>query len=68
MSKNTEKSLVTSESTSESRRQFVKKAAYVAPAVLSLQAASAFARVGSSPSGEESGAKPIQVQTNVTPP
>jgi hypothetical protein len=33
--------------TSESRRQFVKKAAYVAPAVLTLQAASTFARAGS---------------------
>jgi hypothetical protein len=43
MSKTTEKSTVTS----ESRREFVKKAAYVAPAVLSLQAASAFARNGS---------------------
>ena len=30
-----------------SRRQFVKKAAYVAPAILSLQATSAFAKVGS---------------------
>lgn len=44
MSQINQKSLVTS----ESRRKFVIKAAYVAPAVLSLQAASAFARVGSS--------------------
>jgi len=47
MSKITEKSSVTS----ESRRKFVKKAAYVAPAVMSLQAASAFARVGSNQMG-----------------
>ena len=31
----------------ESRRNFVKKAAYVAPAILSLQAAPAFAKEGS---------------------
>jgi len=30
-----------------SRREFVKKAAYVAPAVLSLKATSAFAKAGS---------------------
>ena len=30
-----------------SRREFVKKAAYVAPAVLSLKATSAFAKCGS---------------------
>ena len=30
-----------------SRREFVKKAAYVAPAILTLQAAPAYAKVGS---------------------
>jgi hypothetical protein len=32
---------------SNSRREFVKKAAYVAPAILTLQAAPAYAKVGS---------------------
>lgn len=31
----------------ENRRQFVKKAAYVAPAILTLKAAPAFAKSGS---------------------
>jgi hypothetical protein len=35
------------ERTSETRRDFVKKAAYVAPAVLTLKAAPAYAKSGS---------------------
>ena len=38
--------------TSSSRRDFVKKAAYVAPAILSLKAAPAFAKQGSSKPGK----------------
>ena len=30
-----------------SRREFVKKAAYIAPAIITLQAASSYARAGS---------------------
>jgi len=40
-----------------SRRAFVKKAAYVAPAVLSLQAFSAVAKAGSN-KDEKPGSKP----------
>ena len=40
-----------------SRRAFVKKAAYVAPAVLSLQAFSALAKTGSN-NDERPGSKP----------
>jgi hypothetical protein len=40
-----------------SRRAFVKKAAYVAPAVLSLQAFSAVAKSGSN-KGEKPGPRP----------
>jgi hypothetical protein len=36
----------------ESRRHFVKKAAYIAPVVLTLQATSRFARAGSSQAEE----------------
>ena len=37
----------------KSRREFVKKAAYIAPAVLTLAAAPSFARAGSRKSGNE---------------
>ena len=43
----TKKTSTKSSKTSNSRRQFVKRAAYVAPAVLSLQASSSYAREGS---------------------
>jgi hypothetical protein len=46
-----------------SRREFVKKAAYVAPAVLTLAAAPSFARAGSSKSGKEDKPDPRQRPT-----
>jgi len=50
-----------------SRRAFVKKAAYVAPAVLSLQAFSAVAKAGSN-KGEKPGSKPGKKPPKRTPP
>jgi hypothetical protein len=40
---------------SESRREFVTKAAYVAPAILTLVAAPAFAKSGSQKDGKKKG-------------
>jgi len=40
---------------SSSRREFVKKAAYVAPAILTLQAAPAYVKAGSGPGGGKPG-------------
>ena len=41
-----------------SRRDFVKKSLYVAPAILTLNAVSAVAKAGSGPVGKEKDKKP----------
>jgi hypothetical protein len=44
-----------------SRREFVKKAAYIAPAIITLRAAPSYAKNGSNKNDEQSGsAKPSQ--------
>jgi hypothetical protein len=44
---------------SNSRRNFVKKAAYLAPAILTMQAGSAYAKSGSAKGGDsDDGRKP----------
>jgi hypothetical protein len=41
-----------------SRREFVKKAAYIAPAILTLEAAPAYAKAGSKDTKPPKGPKP----------
>ncbi|MFO1311043.1 MAG: hypothetical protein U1F41_03155 [Burkholderiales bacterium] len=47
---------------SKSRREFVKKAAYVAPAIATMKAAPSFAKAGSDKSPKPS--KPPMAETN----
>lgn len=50
--------------TKKSRREFVKKAAYIAPAIATLKAAPSFAKVGSDKAPEQPNPYARQKQPN----